>query len=152
MIGGREDVVMIRKGGNQPGIIKTKNEEDLIKQIQKILDQVKDREYKNIAIITKDQVECDYYVNLLTPHMQVETITANSVTLPNGLIVVPSFQSKGLEFDCVIIPNASEKNYNSEFEFQNLYISASRSLHHLFVLYEGKPCEPLKKYMDKKQI
>lgn len=152
MIGGREDVVMIRKGGNQPGIIKTKNEEDLIKQIQKILEQVKDREYKNIAIITKDQVECDYYVNLLKPHMEVETITANSVTLPNGLIVVPSFQSKGLEFDCVIIPNASESNYNSEFEFQNLYISASRSLHHLFVLYEGKPCEPLKKYMYKKQI
>lgn len=152
LIGGREDVVMVRKGGNQPGIIKTKNEEDLIKQIKNILEQVKEKEYKNIAIITKDQVECDYYVNLLKPHMEVETISANSVTLPNGLIVVPSFQSKGLEFDCVIIPNASESNYNSEFEFQNLYISASRSLHHLFVLYEGKPCEPLKKYINKKQI
>ena len=103
-----------------------------------------DREYKNIAIITKDQDECDYYVEILkNANIQVETITAKSVTLPNGLIVVPSFQSKGLEFDCVIIPNAGENNYSSEFEYQNLYISASRSLHHLFVLYKGQPCVPL---------
>ena len=140
---------MVRKGGNKPTIIKTKNNTDFIEKLQDVLKQVEHKQYKNIAIITKDQDECDYYLNLLKPVMQVETINAKSVTLPNGLIVVPSFQSKGLEFDCVIVPNASEQNYNSEFEYQNLYISASRSLHHLFVMFENKPCKPVKEYMQK---
>ena len=150
LIGGREDVVMVRKGGNTPTILKTQNEEHFVNQIKDILEEVKHKEYKNIAIITKDQEECDYYVELLKPHLQVNTITATSVTLPNGLVVVPSFQSKGLEFDCVIIPDASEKNYNSEFEYQNLYISASRSLHHLYVLYNEVPCKPIKQYLTLK--
>ncbi len=149
-IGGREDVVMVRKGGNKPKVIKVKDDSEFIERLKEILNEVADREYKNIAIITKDQDECDYYVEILkNANIQVETITAKSVTLPNGLIVVPSFQSKGLEFDCVIIPNAGENNYSSEFEYQNLYISASRSLHHLFVLYKGQPCAPLQKYLDK---
>ena len=150
LIGGREDVVMVRKGGNTPTILKTQNEEHFVNQIKGILEEVKHKEYKNIAIITKDQEECDYYVELLKPHLTVNTITATSVTLPNGLVVVPSFQSKGLEFDCVIIPDASEKNYNSEFEYQNLYISASRSLHHLYVLYNEVPCKPIKQYLTLK--
>lgn len=150
MIGGREDVVMVRKGGNTPAITKVDNDSQLVDRIKQILKEVEDRQYKNIAIITKNQEECDYYVNLLTKNnVDVETITAKSVTLPNGLIVVPSFQSKGLEFDCVIIPNASSDNYDSEFEYQNLYISASRSLHHLFVIYKGTPCQPIQKYLDK---
>lgn len=150
LIGGREDVVMVRKGGNTPTILKTESEEQFVNQIKGILEEVKHKEYKNIAIITKNQEECDYYVELLKPHLTVNTITATSVTLPNGLVVVPSFQSKGLEFDCVIIPDASEKNYNSEFEYQNLYISASRSLHHLYVLYNETPCAPLKQYLTQK--
>ncbi len=150
LIGNRQDVTMVRKGGNKPTILETKNTEHFITQIKDILDEVKDKQYKNIAIITKDQDECDKYVEILKPHLPVETITATSVTLPNGLVVVPSFQSKGLEFDCVIIPDASEDNYNSEFEYQNLYISASRSLHHLFVLYTNKPSKPIKEYLTLK--
>ncbi len=150
LIGNRQDVVMVRKGGNTPTILKTESEEHFVNQIKAILEEVKHKEYKNIAIITKDQEECDYYVNLLKPHLPVETITATSLTLPNGLVVVPSFQSKGLEFDCVIIPDASQANYNSEFEYQNLYISASRSLHHLYVLYNQTPCKPINEYLNLK--
>ena len=150
LIGDRHDVDMVRKGGNPPQIIKTNGEADFVNKLKNVLKQVEDRHYKNIAIITKDQDECDYYLNLIKPHLSVETINAKSVTLPNGLIVVPSFQSKGLEFDCVIVPNVSDKNYSSEFEYQNLYISASRSLHHLFMLYEGTPCKPVEIYLNKK--
>ena len=149
LIGGREDVTMIRRGGNKPKIIKTENNQQFVEQIKNILEEIKDKNYKNIAIITKDQTECDHYLNILRKVMPVETINAKSVTLPNGLIVVPSFQSKGLEFDCVIIPNASAKNYCSEFEYQNLYISTSRALHHLYLLYSLEPCKPVKEYFEK---
>ncbi len=147
LIGNRTDVDMVRKGGNTPIILKTENETDFIDKLKYLLNQVEDKKYKNIAIITKDQQECDHYINLISPHLNIETINAKSVTLPNGLIIVPSFQSKGLEFDCVIVPNVSQQNYNSPFEYQNLYISASRSLHHLFMLYQGEPCQPVKQYL-----
>lgn len=147
LIGDRQDVVMVRKGGNKPQTFKINSNNEFIETIKSILKQVESKQYKNIAIITKDQEECDYYLNLLKDVLPVETINAKSVTLPNGLIVVPSFQSKGLEFDCVIIPNASAENYCSEFEYQNLYISTSRALHHLFLIYKNQPCKPLEKYL-----
>lgn len=151
LIGDRHDVEMVRRGGNTPEIVNVKNDSDFLEKLKETLNKIKNKNYKNIAIITKDQNECDHYLNLIKPHLSIETINSKSVTLPNGLIVVPSFQSKGLEFDCVIVPNVSHKNYCSEFEYQNLYISASRSLHHLFMFYVDEPCIPVQKYLLNKK-
>ena len=54
-------------------------------------------------------------------------------------MVLPIEYSKGLEFDAVLLFNASEENYPSEDGFARLlYVAATRALHELVVLYSGK--------------
>ncbi|WP_413840943.1 ATP-binding domain-containing protein [Clostridioides sp. ZZV14-6044] len=48
---------------------------------------------------------------------------------------MPSYLSKGLEFDVVIIYNASNKNYNNEDERLLLYTCCTRVLHVLNIYY-----------------
>lgn len=47
--------------------------------------------------------------------------------------------SKGLEFDAVIINNASEDNYSSKsnLDLKLLYVAITRSLHELDIIYEN---------------
>lgn len=55
--------------------------------------------------------------------------------------------AKGLEFDGVIVANASEDKYSSDevIDMKLLYVSMTRPLHELKVLYNGNIVEPLKK-------
>ena len=59
--------------------------------------------------------------------------------------------SKGLEFDCVIITNASEKNYSSEnlIDMKLLYVAMTRALHSLNILYTDQLTRPLSNNMSK---
>ena len=53
---------------------------------------------------------------------------------------MPSYLSKGLEFDCVIISDANNINYdiNNTIDMKTLYVSMTRALHKLIILYSEK--------------
>ena len=52
-------------------------------------------------------------------------------------MIIPSYLSKGLEFDAVIISNASDNHY-SEKERNLFYVVLTRALHKLEVFYTDK--------------
>lgn len=56
----------------------------------------------------------------------------------NNLCIISVYNSKGLEFDGVIIYDASE-NYETEVDRNLLYIASTRALHRLSVVYIDKP-------------
>ncbi len=61
-------------------------------------------------------------------------------TLPSeGLVVLPLKLAKGLEFDCVVIPDASERVFpaGDDLARRRLYTSISRATHELAVLSNG---------------
>jgi DNA helicase-2/ATP-dependent DNA helicase PcrA len=45
--------------------------------------------------------------------------------------------AKGLEFDQVIVPDVSEKNYSTEMDRNMLYVACTRAMHHLALTYVG---------------
>ena len=56
-----------------------------------------------------------------------------------------SYLAKGLEFDGVIVANASEKEYssNKDIDMKLLYVSMTRPLHELNILYRNNLVKPL---------
>ena len=56
-----------------------------------------------------------------------------------GVIVIPSYLAKGLEFDAVLVINADAINYSRQEERNILYTICTRALHHLSLFYMGKP-------------
>ena len=59
-------------------------------------------------------------------------------------MLMPVYMAKGLEFDAAILCDADEKNYRNSFDRQLLYVSWTRALHRLAILYTGKPSRYLK--------
>ncbi len=55
------------------------------------------------------------------------------------LFVLDVRMAKGLEFDAVLLLNASAKAYCTEREKKLLYVACTRALHELHILYSGEP-------------
>ncbi|MFC6205896.1 RNA polymerase recycling motor HelD [Levilactobacillus tongjiangensis] len=105
--------------------------------IQQVIAQLKqnDEEQETTAIIGKDLADCrDLTEKLKAAGVAVTLIQSENQRLAPGTIVVPSFLAKGLEFDAVIVWQASKSRYAAEDERQLLYTICSRAMHRLTVI------------------
>ena len=70
--------------------------------------------------------------------MGVHLLSADSTSFKSGVILTTAHLAKGLEFDEVIVPFASARNYHTEVDRRMLYIACTRAMHQLTLLYSGK--------------
>ena len=72
---------------------------------------------------------------------QIQLLTKDFDSFIRGVIVIPSYLAKGLEFDAVLIVTNEEENYCWEEERQLLYTVCTRALHRLQI-YSAGPLSP----------
>lgn len=111
-----------------------------------ILNKYRKNGYTSIAIISKDEEESSKVNELLFKNK----IFANNITTADekyngGICTITSYLAKGLEFDGVVLTDASENRFNSSnsTDMKLLYVSMTRSLHELQILYNGSLTKPL---------
>lgn len=135
-------VPVIRNG--QPVRFKKSNSfEETIIDINKTINEIVDKR-KNIAIITKSFAEAKKVYNKLSAitDLNIQIISENVKDYKGGIVIIPSYLSKGLEFDSVIITNANNEMYlNNEVDAKLLYISMTRAMHTLNIFYTGEITE-----------
>ena len=123
---GLSHVSAVRRNDKMPVIQKT--ETDLNKQLH---EDIKLGTGKSMAIITKNQRECDKIYNILKD-TGISKIDNNSKKFNRDLIVVPVYMAKGLEFDTVVIYTDKENKY-TETEKYLYYVAITRAQHKLIV-------------------
>ena len=101
-----------------------------------ILDELKTKGLKNIALIGKTVEDCKNLSEALQDYNHIHIIDDKDSEYNGGISIVPSYLSKGLEFDAVIVSNASSEFY-SEHERNLLYVVLTRALHKLEIYYSG---------------
>lgn len=113
----------------------------------KTLGEVQEAGFRGVAVITPDEQAAQAVHDLLQgqdiPH---QWVSGQSDTTPEhlaGTLVIPASLTKGLEFEAVILADASEAAYpqNDSHAGRLLYVAVSRALHLLQVLSLG-PCTP----------
>ncbi|TDT63680.1 RNA polymerase recycling motor HelD [Fonticella tunisiensis] len=136
---------VIRHGEKVELIIKNDMNE-IARDIKEKLDKLEEMGYKSAAVICKTMDECIELRTMLKGlGKDIPIISGNEKEYKGGIIIVPSYLSKGLEFDLVIIANASKKTYtNSELDVKLLYVAMTRPLHRLYIYSAGEPLELLK--------
>ena len=93
--------------------------------------------HHSIAVICKTEAECLTLKKAL--RTDITQITGREADYPGGTLLVPSYLVKGLEFDAVIIADASEGRYTFEpLDVKLLYIAMTRALHELRVYAVGR--------------
>lgn len=135
----------IVRHGNEVNIIQ-KNSNDIYETIACDLKKWKD-EYETIAVICKDMDEAVDATKQLKDVLEVQygiknyvnIFSEENVDLSGKVTVLPIEYSKGLEFDAVIILDASKNAYPKEDGYAKLlYVAATRALHELKVYYKGE--------------
>ncbi|UIF29250.1 ATP-dependent DNA helicase [Levilactobacillus brevis] len=90
-----------------------------------------------VAILTKSTAEAKHVYQQLHGQFDLTRLTDTDRSLPKGIVVLPIYLAKGLEFDSVIAYNVSAENYPDEQLTGTLYTIASRAMHHLTLLSIG---------------
>ncbi|WP_143463384.1 RNA polymerase recycling motor HelD [Levilactobacillus enshiensis] len=90
-----------------------------------------------VAILTKSTAEAKYVYQELHTEFALTRLTDTDRSLPKGIVVLPIYLAKGLEFDSVIAYNVSAENYPDTQLTGTLYTIASRAMHHLTLLSIG---------------
>ena len=99
------------------------------KNLKHLMDKLKEK-YKTIAVITKTQIEADDLYNNLKGKMDINLINKNNSNYDNKINILPSYLSKGLEFDSVIIIDTFDKE--NVMDLKLMYVSMTRALHKFF--------------------
>ena len=110
---------------------------ELPNKIDKTVNMMLNNGMKKIAIITKNAKGARIIFNKLNPDNDYQLIVKESNNVSNDIVIIPSYLSKGLEFDGVIVCNFSQDDYQ-ENEENLYYVVCTRAQHQLAIYNEPK--------------
>jgi len=128
--------------GKEPQIIKCNSLDEKFKLIKEEIERQNNNKRK-VAILCKTREEAELVSKYLPESVLILNETDKRLFSAKSLITTTYF-SKGLEFDVVIIPDASENNFKKIQDKQNLYVAITRALHEVNMYYTGELTHYLK--------
>lgn len=133
-----EKIEAFNRRGPKPTLWGRSTEQEAIEALVKILDKNNENQ-RTTAVITKDLASAKQVAEQLKQKGEKATLiaTANQRLVP-GTLVVPSYLAKGLEFDAVVMWDASKENYHKVDETQLVYTITSRAMYELDIIYIGE--------------
>ena len=132
------EVEPIERHGDEPQILACQNAADELEVIRQRIVAFEESEYHSLGIICKTQQQADALYELLDPYFKISLLNAVSVAFGSGIVITTAHLAKGLEFDHVIVPHCTEKNYKTAPDRQMLYVACTRAMHRLFLTHTGK--------------
>lgn len=137
--------IPVIRHGKKVQVIKKENQSAIAEEIAKQVSKAQEEKYKSIAIVCKNKQESQTYAKLLEDQMcerggvAPSLLTGREDAYTGGVVVLPAYLVKGLEFDVVFIADAGSHNYQvNSIDARLLYVSMTRPLHRLYIYYSGE--------------
>ncbi len=93
---------------------------------------------RSIAIICKT-VRQSIQLHEKLQSANIHLLIQEDAEFQKGILIMPAFLAKGLEFDGVLVYDVSQENYQAKAEKNLLYTVCSRALHRLILCYQTSP-------------
>lgn len=97
--------------------------------------------YESVAILCKTKAQAQQLHRAMGHPEDVSAITGDDQEVLPGIVILPIYLAKGLEFDVVLLAGA-DCSYSEAYDRHLLYIACTRALHQLH-LYAHNPWSPL---------
>jgi len=94
--------------------------------------------YESVAVICKTHRQSQEAYAMLKELLSLHLIAPESDHPGKGVVVISSYLAKGLEFDAVLVFDATKQNYFTRLDRQLLYVASTRALHRLSYFYTGE--------------
>lgn len=127
----------VLRHGDIPKIINCVDKKESVLEINNIITEIKLKDKNSIAIITKTLEEGRDLEKLMkkSGEHKVALIKGTEKNSPGEIMIIPSYLTKGLEFDGTIIYNPSKDSYGNNIMDQRLlYVSLTRALHYEYII------------------
>lgn len=111
--------------------------------------------YMTSAVICKTDSEVNSIVKKLQAKgLDINTLSSDNKKYEGSSFVLTSAAAKGLEFDTVIINDASDNVYSidSDVDMHLLYVASTRALHEQIILYNKQITPVYEKYVEKAKV
>lgn len=135
---GLDNACSVRKNSAIPVTIRSVPKQQAVIQIMQDIEQMRENGIKRIAIITKNNAETiELYDRLKDQLDDINIIQQNAKTGIGNLVILPSYISKGLEFDGVISYTDDNNEYQEKDKYL-FYVVCTRAQHNLTVYNQKK--------------
>lgn len=130
---GLDNVCSVRKDNAIPVTMRSVPKEQVVNQIMQDIEFMRENGIKRIAIITKNNAETlELYDKLKDQLDDINIIQQNAKAGIGNMVILPSYISKGLEFDGVIAYTDENHEYQEKDKYL-FYVVCTRAQHNLTV-------------------
>ncbi|MBE0414093.1 3'-5' exonuclease [Yoonia sp.] len=134
------DLIAMERHGPEPQVQVVKTPRDALAQICNEMADFRASEHTSLAVLAKTQGQAKRLHKQLTEAgVDARLLEEGSTGFSGGVLVCTPHLAKGLEFDRVIIPDASAKTFATEMDRNLLYVACTRAMHQLCVITVGEP-------------
>ncbi|WP_417900304.1 RNA polymerase recycling motor HelD [Bacillus haimaensis] len=142
-----EGIIPFERDGERPALKQLVDQEELHSCIASKVADLRSLGLDSIAIICKSAKESLHAYQSLSSIDGIKLLKSNSIQYEQGVVVVPSYLSKGIEFDAVIIYDASSHVYGDESLRRVFYTACTRAMHQLQLYSVGEPSPFLRRVL-----
>jgi DNA helicase-2/ATP-dependent DNA helicase PcrA len=137
MLDDGDRIEFIAREGSKPLVTSVESEDALMRAVESRLRDLRTAGTESIAVICRTATDAQRVYERLRHVGQITLVTRRATAFETGAVVVPAYLAKGLEFDAVLIYNASDAVYNRKRELRLLYTACTRAMHQLYIYYTG---------------
>ncbi|CAM4083361.1 helicase [Bacillus manliponensis] len=131
-------ITAFERDGEKPVLTKVSNHSELHEHIISKVAALRKQQYNTIAIICKSAAESVAAYDALGSVEDMKLVKSNSAEYEQGVVVIPAYLAKGIEFDAVIIYDASQDVYGDESLRRLFYTACTRAMHELQLYSVGE--------------
>lgn len=139
LVPGGERIAAFERDGDRPVLTIVSDHSELHHCIASKVAELRNRGYNTIAIICKSAAESIAAFDALSSVEEIKLVKSGSIEYEQGVVVIPAYLAKGIEFDAVIIYDASAHVYGDESLRRLFYTACTRAMHHLHLYSVGEP-------------
>ncbi len=128
----------VQRPGPLPIAARTKN---VLHDVYTTIKSLESEGLQSVAVICKTAAESQLIhqkLQVLAGDNKVHLVRAKDSKFVKGVVVIPSYLAKGLEFEAVIVCDADNEHYYHEEDRKLLHMVCTRALHRLFLYYSGE--------------
>jgi DNA helicase II / ATP-dependent DNA helicase PcrA len=133
-ISNNPDLIPMERHGDPPSVKGFDDNGEEAEEIRSQIQRFKTSGHHSMGIICKT-LEQSVYLHEQLKSFKVHLLTPDSTTFRDGIVITTVHLAKGLEFDEVIVPFASSRNYSTDVDQRMLYIACTRAMHQLTLTY-----------------
>ncbi|CAG7618454.1 DNA helicase IV [Paenibacillus solanacearum] len=139
MVPGGDAIEPFNRSGEKPVLTLTGSRDELHDAIVRDIEALYAEGYESVALICKTAGESEEAYEALKDRLPLGLITKSSPSFEKGTLVIPAYLAKGVEFDAVVIYNASGEQYRTEDVRKLFYTACTRAMHTLRLYSLGEP-------------